>query len=459
MALIKCPECGHMISEYASACISCGCPMDTIKGLLKKNETNTIIPSGNKFLSSIDKETMRFISDFTNKLNEKYSGKFDTKENNKSFMYKFHSYEKLLLQFKLIKSSGELKLEYKTSGKKRRLMPHSSGKYNIEKTTSKLFPILDDYFDKTSIPKQKEKLIKNTQKKETKKDVKKILPTKPKKIKLTLSERLSTLQKQVLQMISNYIENSYPDYETLLTSYHFVIRKKDTPYSMIWYCLVDNEIVIKYRTDDKISSEVKIYQGNPFRIDYVKEFIELILGTPSKAIDNLSDNAKETEKKINRFTAPIEKHLEFYKNIKRAVRGNPIKSQNKKVIDLCNSVANFVINELKPTCYNQKTEMWTRGNFFGYSVFIPFFDERDAYEVFKYYKAAAVIGEIKKYESNLNKQIITNQFELLIDIYSMIEDEEINYSRARGLNSNFGIFVPEHILDSCVEDLDKISEM
>ena len=34
MALIKCPECGHEISEYADKCISCGCPMAKIKELL-----------------------------------------------------------------------------------------------------------------------------------------------------------------------------------------------------------------------------------------------------------------------------------------------------------------------------------------------------------------------------------------------------------------------------------------
>ena len=36
MALIKCPECGHEISEFAPACIFCGCPMDKIKELSGK---------------------------------------------------------------------------------------------------------------------------------------------------------------------------------------------------------------------------------------------------------------------------------------------------------------------------------------------------------------------------------------------------------------------------------------
>ena len=38
MALIKCPECGREISEYADKCISCGCPMDKIKEILGRNK-------------------------------------------------------------------------------------------------------------------------------------------------------------------------------------------------------------------------------------------------------------------------------------------------------------------------------------------------------------------------------------------------------------------------------------
>ena len=41
MALIKCPECGKKISEYAPHCIFCGCPMDIIKkNIIKKSSSN-----------------------------------------------------------------------------------------------------------------------------------------------------------------------------------------------------------------------------------------------------------------------------------------------------------------------------------------------------------------------------------------------------------------------------------
>lgn len=38
MALITCPECGNSISEYASMCLHCGCPMNMIVLLLEKEK-------------------------------------------------------------------------------------------------------------------------------------------------------------------------------------------------------------------------------------------------------------------------------------------------------------------------------------------------------------------------------------------------------------------------------------
>ncbi len=53
MPLIKCPECGKMISEFATHCIECGCPMDVIKKLIEKqNQDNNEI-----FKQPVSKET------------------------------------------------------------------------------------------------------------------------------------------------------------------------------------------------------------------------------------------------------------------------------------------------------------------------------------------------------------------------------------------------------------------
>ena len=38
MALLKCTECGHDVSEYADKCPNCGCPIDIIKSSIKLNK-------------------------------------------------------------------------------------------------------------------------------------------------------------------------------------------------------------------------------------------------------------------------------------------------------------------------------------------------------------------------------------------------------------------------------------
>ena len=150
MSLIKCPECGKEISEYADKCIGCGCPMEVIKKLLCHGDNTRSKPTvepKDKYLSTIDKDAYNFICDFTIKLEGKYPGGFYTKENYKSFVFKFYKYEKLLLRFKTIESNGALKLEYKTSSNKRWLMPVAGGYYNLDRLLSKLLPKLDEFFN------------------------------------------------------------------------------------------------------------------------------------------------------------------------------------------------------------------------------------------------------------------------------------------------------------------------
>ena len=43
MPLIKCPECGKMISEYANACPNCGCPKDAFSKLKSENGASILV--------------------------------------------------------------------------------------------------------------------------------------------------------------------------------------------------------------------------------------------------------------------------------------------------------------------------------------------------------------------------------------------------------------------------------
>lgn len=80
MALIKCPECGQMISEYADKCISCGCPMDKIKSLLteqnKKEQSETTTPNKVMFFEKITKQEQDFIDLFRKTITNLYPNTF-----------------------------------------------------------------------------------------------------------------------------------------------------------------------------------------------------------------------------------------------------------------------------------------------------------------------------------------------------------------------------------------------
>ena len=45
MALIKCSECGHMISDKARKCPKCGCPLALLEITIKDEESDQKVPS------------------------------------------------------------------------------------------------------------------------------------------------------------------------------------------------------------------------------------------------------------------------------------------------------------------------------------------------------------------------------------------------------------------------------
>lgn len=80
MALIKCPECGQMISEYAEKCISCGCPMDKIKEIIanqaKEAENENKKEKASLLEEKLTDEERKFINAFNAFLDKKFPGMF-----------------------------------------------------------------------------------------------------------------------------------------------------------------------------------------------------------------------------------------------------------------------------------------------------------------------------------------------------------------------------------------------
>lgn len=60
MALIKCPDCGKMISDKSTMCIGCGCPVETCYDRIEKSRNafnefkNSLNPNNKKELGIMD---------------------------------------------------------------------------------------------------------------------------------------------------------------------------------------------------------------------------------------------------------------------------------------------------------------------------------------------------------------------------------------------------------------------
>lgn len=67
MAIIKCCECNHDVSEYADKCPNCGCPVDIIKSKSNDNKNHTISFKG---LRGVSEDRSYDLTSFENSINE-----------------------------------------------------------------------------------------------------------------------------------------------------------------------------------------------------------------------------------------------------------------------------------------------------------------------------------------------------------------------------------------------------
>ena len=468
MALIKCPECGHEISSYADKCIYCGCPMAVITNLInakpQEKTKPTIIPEEGKFLSSIKEEDRKFINDFNTALESKYPNNYKTKENNKSYAFKFENYPKLLLHFKAAKVSGAIKLEYKTTGKKRRLMPVTGGKYNLNRVTSKLFPDLDKYFNNID-------LIKNSDSKETLKKILiedesiKAVKEEPSKIPFTFIKNRSNSDATLIEAFTTLIQRSIPNIIPKdgngAYRYH-VVNDDGTLVTLCWFANgEDKKLTFRY-----YKNPIKREEILTKRIDSLAS-----IDSASRIISSIYDYyfcEYDPEPVVQIPEKHEDKPLQLYSHILNAIKGKKVQSDDKTVA-FCKEIAEFVLNEVGHNAIKNKDFKTMddfnrfkfarryRADFFDYTFSFRHLNEKDAIEFYLYYKASLVVNVIKRYETIYNKEIISDYHALIKSLYKMIKYNDIDYSRADGLMSGFSM-VPIKLLDYELERLTKFEK-
>ena len=156
MALIKCPECGREISEFASHCIGCGCPMAKIKQMLASQPSQAqedlhfklphfkTKPDG--FLTKLSPEAKKCALGFIEVINYKYMYSFSVAEFKAKLKIVFRTVPQFIAWFALTRASNDLKLCFKTADdvSSKYVLARSKGKYSVEKLLSKIIPLIED---------------------------------------------------------------------------------------------------------------------------------------------------------------------------------------------------------------------------------------------------------------------------------------------------------------------------
>ena len=427
MALIKCPECGRMISEFADYCISCGCPMKKIKELISKPNIKT--PNTKKTKTKKGKyiELTRniFYNDLsvTNKLYVSSFWKaFKTKQPDYYIKNHVHSIEfvtddsvKPAFFFEEIK--GELCVTYSISSilKARTTMRYKpSDTTNIVGFANAL--VENKVYKDAGIKESKNK------KASTQSENKQTSLSKP-----PFSSTLSKEEKESLSTFRAMIKESYygieeNDYQSL-----YAFKQRDKDFNMFWFARNDKELVFKYRSNIQTKDDdIKVVPVLKYSPEWLFKIVTSVMSK--------NENSPTKKKQL----------LPINELIICAMKGRKMpvskySSLAKEIAEYTTSYIYFKYKDIKSFKTREEFDTY-KNRYYDYTYHgRPFsfknFYEDDAVYVFEYFIASRLVGLIQKYESIFGK-IIENVDTVLESYYELITSGEDAYKSILGVNSN-----------------------
>lgn len=434
MALIKCPECGHSISEYADKCISCGCPMSKIKELIilkkstKPEETNKSDHQEENLYNTLKPEEKVLVDDIESFINKKSN--LVLVSYSKSFGFKHADDKVMSIVFERIKKELFVIFRFSIRYAQDKIKVSSENLVFIKQR------ILDIY-SKETIPLQPN--INNPLPKDTEKETP-VLFTK------TRNEYDNSLIKIFEEKIRSYFKDIIvKEYQYM---YSFKLSVNNNLHLICWFANGDNDkLAFKcYMKPLEKESQIVRYPVTNKDIEYLARITCRV---------QLSYVAKTI--------SPIASTPLIYKAIVAAINGKTI-TVNSNINTISKEVAEFVITEVKNNAIEQKffkneaefnafkNSYRFEPNFFGHIFSFKYLTEEDAKIFYMFYKAAKLVDIIKKYENIYNVKIIEDYVTLLKSLKRIIEKEENNYKNAEGLTSNIR-FIPEEVLEKRLYEL------
>lgn len=460
MALIKCPECGREISEYADKCISCGCPMDKIKEILNRgkpiisqpfNTSNDDVSKSElyKTLNYREKpvvdEICNFILDNTPLIKSDHP---------KNFGFRKKGHSKMIVMFK--RSRGVVYIHFRTQSKfltasKYKVVPHNLNA--IKESLLAVFP------------------LKGKQASSTKAKASEPVSSKERPESFTSTRKdyeiylIKTVEEKLKLKIDGLFARNYP------YMYTFRIPKGEEQISLCWFSNGDNnKLAFKFYLRPLERESQKVLYPVAKDADMLVETIYKIYSHLSlNQESNITPDEEYVEPATNLSSQPQKEPI-IYGLIINALKEKPLYGP-EEILTVCNEVKSFVYSEIMHKGIEQKyfknEEEFNAykysyrfiPNFFGYTFSMRNITSNDAKVFYSFYKAIKLVGLIKKYENIYNKVIVHDYSAVLHDLQEMIiQGGEVSFSSVQGLTSSFNL-VPVDILDECLCKLNKLEEV
>ena len=449
MALIKCPECGHEISEYADKCISCGCPMTKIKELLHApSRTELSLSSKSTTFSKLSSEEKKIVNELCNYITSNTS--LVLIDHSKHFGFRKKGTVKMVIVFRYSNSGKTLYIAFRTKTE------FPSNKIRVkESNVSKIKEAIIKYYsNQTLVPPTKQISIKEEP----------IKKEKPDSFTSTRKDYenylIKTFEEKLKLRIDGLIIKNSP------YMYTFRISKSGELFTLCWFSNGDNnKLAFKYY--------LKPLERETQKVQYpLAKDAETLADMIFKIYSSLSLPYVREEEYVEPIkiqpTMP-ERTPILYNLIIKAINDKPMNG-NDDMMKVCNEVKSFVMTEIMHKGIEEKyfknEEEFNRfkysyrfvPNFFGYTFSIRNINVNDAKVFYSLYKAIKLIGIIKKYESIYNQTIVNDYSVALHDLQKMIINEDVSFSSIKGLTSAFR-FVPTETLDDCLDKLNSLEEV
>lgn len=450
MALIKCPECGHEISEFADKCISCGCPMSKIKELMSSSaKPSAAISSKSTTFQKLNPDEKNLVNDLCDYISSHTS--LVLIDHSKHFGFRKQGTIKMVIVFRYSNTGKTLYIVFRTKTE----FPSNKVKVKQSNISKIKDAILKYYSDK---PSSSAKIVveEDTVKKEkpdsftsTRKDYENYL--------------IKTFEEKLKLKIDGLIIKNNP------YMYTFRISKGDELFTLCWFSNGDNNrLAFKYylrpleREPQKVlypvSKDADVLADTIFKIYSGLNMSKAVEKTDTEFVEIFKPKSTEPEK------TPI-----IYNLIIKAIN-DKLANGNDDMTRVCNEVKSFVNSEIMRKGIEEKyfknEEEFNRfkysyrfvPNFFGHTFSLKSIKTKDAKVFYSYYKAIKLIGIMKQYERIYNKTIVHDYSAVLHDYQKMLIEGEISYSLSKGLTSSFSL-VPIEALDDCLDKLNALEDI